>query len=266
MILDEIVVHKREVFARRIAGASVDRLIGEAEEQCAHLPPARDFLAGFGGEDVAIIAEVKKASPSAGIIRDDFDPVTVARVYEENGAVAVSVLTDQRYFQGSLDYLGSIRGAVSLPLLRKDFLLEEYELYESRLAGADGVLLIARILEGERLGRLLECAASLGLEALVEVHDEGELDRALELGARLIGINNRDLDTLEVDIDTTLRLMERVPRDRTVTVISESGIANFGQIDRLRGAGVNGFLIGESLLRERDMGRKLRFLRGVGEG
>jgi len=269
MILDEIVAHKRGVYERLLSEEPVGKLIGELEKKIESLAAPRDFIKGFTEEGVTIIAEIKKASPSAGIIREGFDPVELACEYKQNGARAISVLTDERYFQGDLAYINTIKGKVELPILRKDFLLEEYDIYESRAAGADCLLLIVRILEGESLKRLFELTRSLGMEALIEVHDEGELERALALGARLIGINNRDLDTLEVNITTTIRLMVRVSdtgtsRDRVI--ISESGISSFGEIERLMEAGVSGFLVGESILRESDVGGKLRELRGVGTG
>ncbi|MFQ5328399.1 MAG: indole-3-glycerol phosphate synthase TrpC [Thermodesulfobacteriota bacterium] len=268
MILDEIVAHKRRVYEELLSGEPVGRLIGELERRIETLPAPRDFIKGFTEDGVNIIAEIKKASPSAGIIREGFDPVELAYQYEQNGARAISVLTDERYFQGDIAYINTIKGKVELPLLRKDFLLEEYNIYESRAAGADCLLLIVRILEGGRLKRLFELARSLGMEALIEVHDEEELERALAIGAKLIGINNRDLDTLEVNIATTLSLMERVANEGSSgdkVIISESGISSFGEIERLMDAGVSGFLVGESILRESDVGGKLRGLRGVGE-
>ncbi|MCP3676246.1 MAG: indole-3-glycerol phosphate synthase TrpC, partial [Deltaproteobacteria bacterium] len=225
----------------------------------------RDFIKGFSEDGVNIIAEIKKASPSAGIIRGSFDPVALACEYEQNGARAISVLTDERYFQGDLGYIEAIKGEVALPLLRKDFLLEEYDIYKSRAAGADCVLLIARILEGENLKSMLESVHALGMEALIEVHNEEELERVLALGAKLVGINNRDLDTLEVDIATTLCLMERLANEGISgdrVIISESGISSFREIELLRDAGVAGFLVGEAILREENVGGKLRELRG----
>ena len=267
MILDEIVAHKRRAYERLISGSPVEKLIGELEERIETLPSPRDFIKGFSEDGVNIIAEIKKASPSAGIIRESFDPVELACEYEQNGARAISVLTDEHYFQGNLGYIEAIKSEVEIPLLRKDFLLEEFDLYESRAAGADCVLLIARILEGESLKSMLESAHALGMEALVEVHNEEELERVLSIGAKLIGINNRDLDTLEVDIATTLRLMGRVVNDemsRDRVIISESGISSFREIEPLREAGVSGFLVGEAILREKDVGEKLRELRGFG--
>jgi indole-3-glycerol phosphate synthase len=267
MILDEIVAHKRGVYERLLSGEPIGRLIGELEKKIETLSAPRDFIKGFTEDGVNIIAEIKKASPSAGIIRDGFDPVELAAEYEQNGARAISVLTDERYFQGDIAYINSIKGKVELPILRKDFLLEEYDIYESRAAGTDCLLLIVRILEGESLARLFELARSLGMEALIEVHNEGELERALAIGAKLIGINNRDLDTLEVDITTTIRLMERMLNKSEAgnrVIVSESGISSFGEIEHLMEAGVSGFLVGESILRESDVGGKLRRLRGIG--
>ncbi|MCP3677019.1 MAG: indole-3-glycerol phosphate synthase TrpC, partial [Deltaproteobacteria bacterium] len=267
MILDEIVAHKRSAYAKLLSEDPIGKLIRELEERIETLLSPRDFIKGFSEDGVNIIAEIKKASPSAGIIREAFDPVELACEYEQNGARAISVLTDERYFQGELGYIEAIKSEVALPLLRKDFLLEEFDIYESRAAGADCVLLIARILEGENLKSMLESAHALGMEALIEVHNEEELERVLSLGANLIGINNRDLDTLEVDIATTLRLMERVANEGISwdrVIISESGISSFREIEPLREAGVSGFLVGEAILREENVGGKLRELRGFG--
>ncbi len=223
----------------------------------------RDFLSAFKGEGTRIIAEIKKASPSKGIICSDFDPVGIARVYEENGACAISVITEERFFLGSLSYIEAVKKAVSLPVLRKDFILEEFQIRESLNAGADAVLLIARVHERERLIDLVEACLEAGLVPLLEVHDRSDLEKALSTRARLIGINNRDLNTFRVSIETSLRLKPMIPEDRIA--ISESGISTRKEIEALERAGFRGFLIGESLLRERDRGRKLRELLGKGD-
>jgi indole-3-glycerol phosphate synthase len=227
----------------------------------------RDFRAALipgGPGDIRIIAEVKKASPSRGVIRASFDPLALALEYEANGAAAISVITDERYFQGRIEYLRLIagRGGVALPVLRKDFIVDEYQVYESAAAGADSILLIAAALGRGELETLLGLGASLGLTPLVETRDEAEIKTAVEAGAGIIGINNRDLKTFRVDMDTALRLASAVPKDRLV--VAESGIEGFGDIMRLKEAGVSAFLVGTSLAREKDAGKKLRELRGVG--
>src|SRR5262249_53099289 len=256
-ILDRIVAYKRQEIAttrNRMPDA-------ELEKRLAAAPPARDFRAALErGPGMAIIAEVKKASPSAGLLRADFDPVAIARVYEQNGAASISVLTDEPSFQGHLDYLKSIRAVVSRPLLRKDFILDRYQLLEARLVGADAVLLIAEILDEAALPRLLREAAELGMQALVELYDRANLPRVLDSGARLIGINNRDLHNFQTRLEHTLDLIADLPSE--VCLVSESGIRTGGDIERLQAAGVHAVLIGETFMRSPDIGAKLRELRG----
>jgi len=255
-ILDRIVTAKRaEVEASR------QRLgVAELERRCADLPPPRDFRAALTAGGVRVIAEVKKASPSAGVLRSDFDPVAVARTYERHGAACLSVLTDQPFFQGSLADLEAVRRAVALPLLRKDFLLERYQLLEARAAGADAVLLIAEVLHGDALPRLLAQAAGLGLQALVELYDRDNLPRVLDAGARLVGVNNRDLRTFETRLEHTLELAALVPPD--VCLVSESGIRTRADVERLAAAGVRAVLVGETLMRAADPGARLAELLG----
>ena len=256
MVLKEIIDYKRqelEHLRRRVSLKDVRRKAADAEA-------SRGFLEALKAPGIQIIAEVKKASPSAGVIRSDFDPLKIARIYEDSGAVCLSVLTDEKFFQGSLASLEKIRGAVALPLLRKDFTLDEYHLYEARAHGADAVLLIARILEDSRLKDYTALARDLGMSALVEVHEEKELDRAKKVGADLVGINNRNLNTLKVDIETSVRLSKEVPIG--AILVSESGISKPDQIQRLTDCGIHAFLIGESLLRAQDPGRALRALLG----
>lgn len=256
-ILDDIVASKwREIDARRSQVPAAD-----LERRLDGLPQPRDFRAALEKPEIQVIAEVKKASPSAGVIRADFDPVTIAGVYERHGAAAISVLTDEPFFQGSLSHLEAVRAAVALPLLRKDFILDRYQLLEARLAGADAVLLIAEILEGETLGRLLAEARSLGLQALVELYDADSLPRVLASGAEVIGINNRDLRTFKTDLEHTFAIARRLPRDRCL--VSESGIRDRNDVTRLEAAGVRAVLIGETLIRAGDIGRKLDELKGV---
>ncbi|QEL20305.1 indole-3-glycerol phosphate synthase TrpC [Limnoglobus roseus] len=256
-ILDRIVETKWQ----EIAAAKALLPAADLESRIADLPPTRDFVAALSRPgEVRIIAEVKKASPSAGVIRADFDPVRIATTYAEHGAACLSVLTDEQYFQGHLDYLAAIRRAVNVPLLRKEFILDRYQLLEARAAGADAVLLIAEILPGTRLGELHFEARELGLHVLVELHDAEELPRVLDSGAVLVGINNRDLRTFTTRLDHTLDLMPRIPP--AVTVVSESGIKTRADLDRLAAAGVRAVLVGESLMRSPDIGAALDALRG----
>lgn len=256
-ILDRIVETKlREVEAARGAVPA-----SELERRVAKLPPARNFSQAIRRPGwIMVIAEVKKASPSAGVIRPDFDPVAIARTYQEHGAAAISVLTDAEYFQGSLAYLTAVREAVGCPVLRKDFVLDRYQLLEARAAGADAVLLIAECLSGDRLATLHRQAVELGLHTLVELHDADQLPRVIDTGAPVIGINNRDLRTFTTRLDHTLELLPKIPLDRTV--VSESGVASHEDLVRLGSAGVRAVLVGESLMRAPDIGRALDALRG----
>lgn len=210
----------------------------------------------------ALIAEVKKASPSKGIIRQDFDPVEIANIYAANGAACLSVLTDEPYFQGHLAYLTAIRANVDKPLLRKDFIIDSYQLLEARAAGADAVLLITAALKNEELASLLETTHRLGMEAIIEVHDAEEVAEAVGAGAKLIGVNNRDLHTFRTTIQTTIDLLSVIPSD--CVVISESGINHRADVERLREAGVHAVLVGEALMREKDIAAKMRELLASG--
>ena len=257
-ILDRIVETKRQ----EIEAARARLPEAELERRLADEPPTRGFAAALRAPGEArVIAEVKKASPSAGVIRADFDPVAIARTYERHGAACISVLTDGPYFQGSLDHLTAVCAAVRCPLLRKDFVLDRYQLLEARLAGADAALLIAEILPGDRLAVLHREATALGLDVLVELHDADQLPRVLASGATLVGINNRDLRTFETRLDHTLDLLPHVPAG--VTVVSESGIRTHADMRRLADAGVQAVLVGESLMRSPDVGAALDSLRGV---
>jgi len=244
-ILAEIVEKKRgEVAALKPQANRLEVAMGNS-------PVVRDFLGGITSyEHVSLIAECKRRSPGAGLIRPDLDLEAVSRLYELGGAAALSVLTDAPYFGGSLQDLRVARETTSLPILRKDFILDPLQILEARVAGADAVLLIVRILDDEILQRLIVEAEALGMAALVEVHDECELKRALEVGAGIIGINNRDLATFTTDLDTTIRLLEGVPED--ILVVSESGIRIPEDVDRLGDVGVDAVLVGESLLRSPD--------------
>ena len=275
-ILDTIIAQKRvEVAALQPRAAELRRLAAARNER-------RDFAAALRRADgrVALIAEVKKASPSAGVIRPDFDPVAIARDYERGGASCLSVLTDEKFFQGHLDYLRRIHEAVKLPLLRKDFIVDELQIHEAVAAGADCVLLIAACLEPEALTNLLRVAAECRLDALVEVHDEAEMDRALAAGAKIIGVNNRNLKTFKVDLATTERLAERIvergawsPKredstrstldvQRSTLLVAESGIHTRADVERLARCGVNAILVGESLMRSNDIPAKVEELIG----
>jgi indole-3-glycerol phosphate synthase len=265
-ILDHILRDKADEVAERRRRRPVAKLQRVVQD----LPPARDFLSAIGHQGTGsetlprIIAEVKKASPSRGLIRPDFDPVAIAQTYAANGAAALSILTDTKYFQGELGFLGYVHQAVTLPLLRKDFTIDAYQVYESRAAHADALLFIVAALEDSSLEDLVGLACELGMAALLEVHTSEELERSLRLRPRLIGINNRDLRTFQTDIETTLRLLPSIPSD--VLVVSESGINSAADIARLRTNGVDAFLIGEALMRAPDPGMKLHeFLHGPGE-
>jgi indole-3-glycerol phosphate synthase len=256
-ILDRIVAGK----PREIAAAKERVSEAELERRAARMPPARDFRAALErGGDVQIIAEVKKASPSAGVLRADFDPEAIAQTYERHGAACVSVLTDGPSFQGSLSDLERVRAAVRLPLLRKDFLIDRYQLLEARVAGADAVLLIAEILDDNALSRLSREAKELGLQALVELYDGANLPRVLASGARLIGVNNRDLRTFVTRLEHTLELAAAMPPD--VCLVSESGIRCRADLELLRAHGVRAVLVGETLMRAADVGAQLDALRG----
>ena len=263
-ILEEIVWEKdREVAAAR-ERLSLDKLQG----QVADLPATRDFVAALKAScrKPAVIAEVKKASPSKGVIREDFDPVAIAQGYAAGGASCLSVLTDKKFFQGGFEVLVDVRGAVELPLLCKDFILTPYQLYQARAAGADAALLIAAILTDQDLAYLQKVARALDLAVLVEVHDAPELERVLALeGFDLIGINNRDLSTFAVDLATTEQLMERFGervRERGALLVSESGLFNRDDLDRVVSAGADAVLVGEALMRQPDVTAALETLIG----
>ncbi len=260
-ILDEIVASKE----REVAAARQRMPLEEMEVQAASAPPVRDFRAALAGPGpIQLIAEVKKASPSAKVIRHDFDPVAIARTYQAHGAACLSVLTDAPYFQGHLSYLARVRASVAIPLLRKDFLIDEYQVVEARLAGADAILLIAEILDDAMLVRLLERARGLGMSALVEFHDEANLPRVLAAGADLVGVNNRDLKRFVTDLELTLRIRDRIPAD--VVLVSESGIRTRQDVERLEAVGVSAILVGEALMRAPDIGRAVEELLGLGSG
>ena len=260
-ILARILDSKRREVALARQAVSLETLRQEVDS----LPPTRDFWDALRPRDGAatrIIAEIKKASPSAGVIRADFDAPAIAATYARHGAAAISVLTDKPFFQGDLGVLKAVQRHVDLPLLRKDFILDVYQLYEARSHGADAVLLIAAALEVPVLTDLAALSRELGMEPFVEVHTAAELEKALSSPCRLIGINNRDLHTFTTDVATTLELLPMVPS--SYRVVSESGIRDRATVRRLEDGGAAAFLVGESLMREPDIGAKLDQLRGAG--
>jgi indole-3-glycerol phosphate synthase len=258
-ILAEILATKREELAAAQRRESALSLAARARALTRRPVSLRAALEA--GDGVRVIAEIKRRSPSKGEIRRDFDPVAIARAYTQAGAAAISVLTDERYFGGSLAVLEAVRAATPLPLLRKDFVVDAYQIDEARVAGADAVLLIVAALAPDELARFAAHAAGLGLEALVEVHDEAELEVALASGATLIGINNRDLRTFHTDLAVTERLAPRAAG--RALIVAESGIFGPADVQRLARSGARGYLVGESLMREADVGLALRKLRGL---
>jgi indole-3-glycerol phosphate synthase len=259
-ILAQILDWKRQEVAR----ARHTLPLAELRQRCAILPATRGFrraLQAQPDQTPRIIAEIKKASPSAGLIRADFDPVAIAEIYERHGAAAISVLTDSKFFQGELRFLTAVRQHVQVPLLRKDFVVDPYQLYETRWYGADAVLLIAAALDVPQLVDLATLSQDIGLEPLVEVHTAAELEKALACSCRIIGVNNRDLHTFHTDVTTTLDLLQQIPSD--YLVVSESGLKDHATLARLADHGVAAFLIGESLMREADIAAKLDELRGA---
>lgn len=257
-ILEKILVRKRQEVAERRALMTLADIAARAVDG----PPARGFAAAIerriAAGDAAVIAEVKKASPSKGVIREDFHPADIARSYEQGGAACLSVLTDRDFFQGADEYLVAARAACALPVLRKDFIIDPYQVYEARVLGADCVLLIVAALDDGRLAELAGLSLDLGMDVLLEVHDRDELERAIQVPAPLLGINNRSLRSFEVSLDTTLSLRDVVPGDRRL--VTESGIHTRADVERMRAAGVDAFLVGEAFMREPEPGEALRKL------
>lgn len=256
-ILKTIVAHKKEEVAAAKTVAPVSELklrIGDLEDVPRGFE--RHLREAVASNWTAIIAEVKKGSPSKGVIRPDFDPLEIAEIYQDNGATCLSVLTDEHFFLGHLRFLALIRETVSLPLLRKDFIIDQYQIHEARAAGADAVLLIASILELNQLLEFQALAKELHLDVLLEVHDETEMEMALKTDCKLIGVNNRNLRTFETDLNTTGRLARMMPADRLL--VAESGINSRADIVRLQHDGAGAFLIGEAMMRENDIGAKLQ--------
>jgi indole-3-glycerol phosphate synthase len=254
VILERILRVKQEEIAaakRRLPQAGI-------EERARAAPPPRDFVAALRGKRPAVIGEIKRASPSRGVLRADFDPAAIARSYEKGGAACMSVLTDRQFFQGAPEHLAAARQACALPVLRKDFVIDPYQVFESRAMGADCILLIAACLSKKEMSHLESVAQDLGMAVLVEVHDAEELQSALALRTPLLGINNRNLRTFETRLETTLDLLPRIPSDRIV--VAESGIRSPADVARLRAKGVNSFLVGEAFMRAADPGAELAAL------
>lgn len=260
MILDEIVANKREEVARQKKAVP----LADLEDRIASMLPVCDFRAALRQDGISLIAEVKRASPSRGDILPEVSAAELAGLYEASGARAISVLTDGKYFKGSIEDLSVVRHDVHVPVLRKEFIIDPYQVLEARAAGADAILLIVRILSDSELRDLHQLAEGLGLGVLVEAHTAEEVDRALAAGAHIVGINNRDLDTLEVDLQTTMELRKRVPGGHVL--VSESGIQNRRHVQLLEDGGVDAILVGESLLTSQNIGAKIRELLGYDEG
>ncbi|MBI4277470.1 MAG: indole-3-glycerol phosphate synthase TrpC [Armatimonadetes bacterium] len=256
-ILDEIVAHKKEEVAAARRAEPPTALRARAESS----PPPRDFAGALRGDRIRLIAEIKGASPSAGEIRAEIAPAALARAAAAGGASALSVLTDRRFFRGAPEHLAAARAAVALPVLRKDFTVDPYQVYEARAMGADAILLIAEILDRATMADLLALAAEAGLAALVEAHEPAQVQKALGAGARLVGINNRDLRTFSVDLGTTVRLRPLIPAE--CTVVSESGIETRADVAALEAAGVHAILVGTALMRSPDIAAKARELLGT---
>ncbi|MBA3869441.1 MAG: indole-3-glycerol phosphate synthase TrpC [Anaerolineae bacterium] len=252
-ILDQILAQKQEELH---AAQAQPGLMAQVVQAAQHASSPRNFKAALQRSTVALIAEVKKASPSKGLLVKDFNPVRIARTYEENGASAISVLTDSKFFQGSLDDLRAVRASVRLPVLRKDFIIDVHQVYEARAAGADATLLIVMALEDAKLRDLHGLITDLGMAALVEVHNEAELERALTVGATLIGVNNRDLRTFHEDLETTARVAALVPSD--VTLVAESAIRSPQDVQRMGSYGARAVLVGEGLIKAKDIASEVR--------
>jgi len=255
-MLDKIIAQKREEVEHRKKVATITYL----QQLIARQKPALDLAPALKGDHIRLIAEVKQASPSRGMLSPNFNPIELAQTYAEGGAAAISVLTEENYFMGSIEHLAAIREVVGLPLLRKDFIFDPYQVYESRAYGADALLLIAAVLNQKQLKELVSLSHSLGLRCLVEVHNKGEVERAVLSEAEIIGINNRDLNTFTVDITTTRRLRPLIPQERIV--ISESGIKSKRDIEKLGKWGVDAVLVGEALVTASDIPAKMKELIG----
>jgi len=254
-ILREIVSYKK----KRVAEKKEKIPLAKLKDRIDTLPPARDFKGAISlPGKISLICEIKRASPSSGLILRDFHPKKIAQIYDKNGAAAISVLTEDKYFQGDVLHLFSVKQSVNIPILRKDFIIDEYQLYESRAFGADALLLIASILDGARISQFVKITKNLGMEALVEVHSGEDLEKVLSTPAEIIGINNRNLKDFTVDLNVTKELRKKIPREKIV--VSESGIKTREDVLLLKNTGINAILIGQVLLESEDIGRKLEEL------
>ncbi|MBI2423259.1 MAG: indole-3-glycerol phosphate synthase TrpC [Candidatus Hydrogenedentes bacterium] len=259
MILDEIVLHKRE----ELRHLQSERPLAVLEEKLDYVKPPRDFRAALRQDGISLIAEIKRKSPSKGDMLPGVEAVELGALYEQAGARAISILTDKKFFDGTIDDLTTVQRTVHVPCLRKEFIIDPYQIYEARAGAADAILLIVRILDDAQLRDFLALSRELGMEPLVETHNEEEIDRAIEAGAHIIGINNRDLDTLKMDLETTERLRKRVPGGKTL--VSESGIYTREHVKRLEAGGIDGILVGESLLTSKNIKAKIQELLGHDE-
>lgn len=258
MILDDIKAYRTEQLKREKEKTPFDEIKKAAEKINV---PCKDFLGALSCGDISVIAEVKKASPSKGVIQPNFDPINTAIAYQEAGAAAISCLTEEHYFQGSSEYLRGIREKVDLPILRKDFIFAPYQIYEARVIGADAILLIAAMLDKNTIKEYRKIAEDLGLQVLAESHNEEELEKVLEAGCTITGINNRNLKTFEVSLETTQRLSRFIPSD--CTIVAESGIKNSEDVKFLKSCGAKAFLIGETLMRSGDIAAEMRELTAI---
>jgi indole-3-glycerol phosphate synthase len=255
-VLDDIIFAKRQ----EVTALKTRLNVGNVKQMIKGLPATRDFFKALPRGKMSLIAEIKKASPSAGVIAARFEPTYLAQTYEGSGAAAISVLTDDKYFQGKLDYLKQAKDYTTIPVLRKDFIIDEAQVYESRIAGADAILLIASVLDDCQLNDYLKLARSLQMSCLLEVKDEAEAKRALATDARIIGVNNRDLATFKVEPRTAITLLARLPELKERTVVAESGLSTAEQVRELKAAGVSAILVGTSLMQSPDIGAKIREL------
>lgn len=254
-ILKKILARKHEEIAERSAQVSIPQLIEKAKSASTPRGFAAAIAAKIAAGQSGVIAEIKKASPSKGVIREDFDPAAIAQSYEKGGACCLSVLTDVDFFQGADEYLKMARSASTLPVIRKDFIIDEYQIYEARAMGADCILLIVSALSEQQLNQLHAVARSLGMDVLIEVHDEAELDIALKLDNPMVGINNRNLHSFEVSLENTYKLLSKIPADKIV--ITESGIHSPADVAAMRQHHVNAFLVGEAFMRSEEPGERL---------
>lgn len=259
-MINEIIQRKKEQLQRLKSELPLDRL----KKMIKYTPKGRLFKDALTKtDDVALIAELKKASPSKGILRSDFDPLEIAKIYEKEGVDAVSVLTEKDFFEGDLNYMPLLKKNINLPLLQKDFFIDEYQIYHSAYLGSDAILLIASILRKEKISNFISTARRFNIDSLVEVHNEADLKKAMSVKADIIGINNRNLETFKVDIQNTAKLIALIPKLEKITVVSESGINSYKDILFLGNLGVDAVLIGESFMKSEDISKKIRRLRGL---